>query len=70
MRLWCEFTTSCVRERDVLSMTDAVVEHLSLSYQVEVLYNQAIALSQGKWRGQLLIEMDRAKKVLQVKYWM
>ena len=45
-------------------------EHLSLSYQLEVLFSQAMALSQGLWRGQLLVDIDRTRKVVRVKYWM
>ncbi|KAL0240364.1 hypothetical protein I308_106615 [Cryptococcus tetragattii IND107] len=46
------------------------LQHLSLSYQLEVLFTQAIALSQGKWRGQLIPEMDRENKTLRLKYWL
>lgn len=45
-------------------------EHLSLSYQLEVLFTQAMALSREKWRNQLAVEVDRAKKSLTLKYWM
>jgi mediator of RNA polymerase II transcription subunit 14 len=45
-------------------------EHLSLSYQLEVLYSQALALAGGRRRGQLMVEIDRTKKVLRLKYWM
>ena len=44
-------------------------EHLSLSYQMEVLYSQAVAVSQSIRRGQLTVEMDRPRKVLILKYW-
>lgn len=44
-------------------------EYLSLSYQLETLLAQSLALANGKWRGQLLVEMDRAKKILRLKYW-
>ncbi|KIR31808.1 hypothetical protein I352_05803 [Cryptococcus deuterogattii MMRL2647] len=37
---------------------------------LEVLFTQAIALSQGKWRGQLIPEMDRENKTLRLKYWL
>jgi mediator of RNA polymerase II transcription subunit 14 len=47
-----------------------VTEHLSLSYQLEVLYSQALALAGGRRRGQLMVEIDRTKKVLRLKYWM
>ncbi|WVR03276.1 hypothetical protein IAU60_000267 [Kwoniella sp. DSM 27419] len=46
------------------------LQHLSLSYQLELLFQQAMALSQGKWRGQLLVEIDRTTKTLKVKYWL
>ncbi|WVQ93944.1 hypothetical protein IAU59_001022 [Kwoniella sp. CBS 9459] len=45
------------------------LQHLSLSYQLEILFSQAMALSQGKWRSQLSVEIDRPKNVLRVKYW-
>ncbi|OCF33140.1 hypothetical protein I316_05185 [Kwoniella heveanensis BCC8398] len=45
------------------------LQHLSLSYQLEILFSQAMALSQGRWRGQLAVEIDRANSVLRVKYW-
>ncbi|WVF66324.1 hypothetical protein IAT40_001064 [Kwoniella sp. CBS 6097] len=45
------------------------LQHLSLSYQLEVLFSQAMALSQGRWRGQMAVEINRADNVLRVKYW-
>ncbi|WVQ85214.1 hypothetical protein IAT38_007379 [Cryptococcus sp. DSM 104549] len=45
------------------------LQHLSLSYQLEVLFAQAVALSQGKWRGQLIPHMDREAKTLRLQYW-
>lgn len=51
-------------------VTNSITEHLSLSYRLEVLFTQAIALSQGKWRGQLIPEMDREDKTLRLKYWL
>ncbi|WWD22838.1 hypothetical protein CI109_107332 [Kwoniella shandongensis] len=45
------------------------LQHLSLSYQLETLFSQAATLSQGKWRGQLIVEMDRTAKTLRIKYW-
>nr|XP_019014394.1 uncharacterized protein I206_00476 [Kwoniella pini CBS 10737]OCF53175.1 hypothetical protein I206_00476 [Kwoniella pini CBS 10737] len=45
------------------------IQHLSLSYQLEILFTQAMALSQGKWRNQLRVEIDRDTKTLKVKYW-
>nr|XP_019048596.1 hypothetical protein I302_02368 [Kwoniella bestiolae CBS 10118]OCF27526.1 hypothetical protein I302_02368 [Kwoniella bestiolae CBS 10118] len=45
------------------------LQHLSLSYQLEILFSQAMALSQGKWRNQLRVEIDRENKTLKVKYW-
>ncbi|RSH89438.1 mediator complex subunit [Saitozyma podzolica] len=45
------------------------LQHLSLSYQLEVLYSQALALAGGRRRGQLMVEIDRTKKVLRLKYW-
>jgi mediator of RNA polymerase II transcription subunit 14 len=44
-------------------------EHLSLSYQLELLFSQAMALSQERWRGQLAVEIDRSAKVLRARYW-
>lgn len=44
-------------------------EHLSLTYQLEVLFAQAMALSREKWRGNLLVEIDRKNKRLTFKYW-
>ncbi|KAK4683698.1 mediator of RNA polymerase II transcription subunit 14, partial [Tremellales sp. Uapishka_1] len=46
-----------------------LLQHLSLSYQLETLYVQAMALTQGRWKGHLVVEMDRPNKVLRVKYW-
>ncbi|KAL1409660.1 mediator complex subunit [Vanrija albida] len=46
-----------------------LLQHLSLAYQLEVLFSQAMILSQGRWRGQLLVDTDRAKKELRVRYW-
>ncbi|TXT06056.1 hypothetical protein VHUM_03529 [Vanrija humicola] len=46
-----------------------LLQHLSLAYQLEVLFSQAMVLSQGRWRGQLLVDTDRAKKELRVRYW-
>ncbi|OCF71301.1 hypothetical protein I204_07928 [Kwoniella mangroviensis CBS 8886] len=45
------------------------LQHLSLSYQLEILFSQAMTLSQGKWRNQLRVEIDRENKTLKVKYW-
>ncbi|ORY27374.1 hypothetical protein BCR39DRAFT_589263 [Naematelia encephala] len=45
------------------------LQQLSLSYQLEMLFSEALALSQGRWRGQLLVQMDRDKKELKLKYW-
>ena len=45
-------------------------EHLSLSYQLEVLFQQAMNLSREKWRNHLMVEIDRPKKKLVLKYWM
>jgi mediator of RNA polymerase II transcription subunit 14 len=56
---------SSLHHRVMLTFT----EHLSLSYQLEVLCSQAVALSQGRWRGNLMIDMDRQKKQLRIKYW-
>lgn len=47
-----------------------MAEYLSLSYQLETLLSQALALANGRWRGQLIVEMDRSQKVLRLKYWM
>ncbi|OXG84460.1 hypothetical protein C349_02506 [Cryptococcus neoformans var. grubii Br795] len=47
-----------------------LLQHLSLSYQLEVLFTQAVVLSRGKWRGQLIPEMDRENKTLRLKYWL
>ncbi len=55
-------------ERDSALMIE--IEHLSLAYQLEELCSQAVSLSQGKWRGQLLVDMNRDKKILSLKYWM
>ncbi|KAK8844610.1 hypothetical protein IAR55_006457 [Kwoniella newhampshirensis] len=46
-----------------------LLQHLSLSYQLETLFSQAVTLSQGEWRGQLIVEMDRTAKTLRIKYW-
>nr|ODN88985.1 hypothetical protein L203_02391 [Cryptococcus depauperatus CBS 7841] len=46
------------------------LQHLSLSYQLETLFSQAIVLAQGKWRTQLIPELDREKKTLRIKYWL
>ncbi|KAI9633134.1 mediator complex subunit MED14-domain-containing protein [Dioszegia hungarica] len=46
------------------------LQHLSLTYQLEVLHTQAMVLANGKWRGQLAVEMDRGKKVLTLRYWL
>lgn len=46
------------------------LEHLSLTYQLEVLFQQAMTLSRERWRNHLLIEIDRPKKTLVIKYWM
>lgn len=43
--------------------------HLSLSYQLEVLFTQALTLSQQTYRNQLLVDIDRTKKELQLRYW-
>ncbi|EIW73135.1 hypothetical protein TREMEDRAFT_37169 [Tremella mesenterica DSM 1558] len=63
-------------EEDRGKMVDAplirlhnVLQHLSLSYQMEVLFMQAMALSQGKRRGHLLVEIDRPRKELRLRYW-
>ncbi|WWC85678.1 uncharacterized protein L201_000544 [Kwoniella dendrophila CBS 6074] len=45
------------------------LQHLSLSYQLEILFTQAMALSHGKWRNQLRVEIDRESKTLRLKYW-
>ncbi|CAK9786479.1 hypothetical protein CC85DRAFT_270293 [Cutaneotrichosporon oleaginosum] len=45
------------------------LQHLSLAYQLEVLYSQALAMTQGRWRGQLQVEIDRTKKELRLRYW-
>lgn len=45
------------------------LQHLSLSYQLEVLFSQALTLSQQAYRNQLLVEIDRSKKELTLKYW-
>lgn len=45
------------------------LQHLSLSYQLEVLFSQALVLGQGRWRGQLLVDVDRTKKELRLRYW-
>nr|XP_018266491.1 uncharacterized protein I303_00466 [Kwoniella dejecticola CBS 10117]OBR88649.1 hypothetical protein I303_00466 [Kwoniella dejecticola CBS 10117] len=45
------------------------IQHLSLSYQLEILFTQAMSLSVGKWRNQLRVEIDRETKTLKVKYW-
>jgi mediator of RNA polymerase II transcription subunit 14 len=47
-----------------------VTEHLSLTYQLEVLFQQAMSLSREKWRNHLMVEIDRPKKKLVLKYWM
>ncbi len=43
---------------------------MSLAYQLEVLYSQALTMTQGRWRGQLQVEIDRTKKELRLRYWM
>ncbi|BEI89208.1 uncharacterized protein CcaverHIS019_0205700 [Cutaneotrichosporon cavernicola] len=45
------------------------LQHLSLAYQLEALYSQALAMTQGRWRGQLQVEIDRTKKELRLRYW-
>ncbi|WVQ74051.1 hypothetical protein IAR50_003633 [Cryptococcus sp. DSM 104548] len=45
------------------------IEHLCLNYQLEALYGQAVVLSQGRWRGQLLPEIDRMARTLRLRYW-
>lgn len=50
--------------------TDTFLEHLSLSYQLEVLCTQAVLLSREKWRNQLAVEMNRTTKTLSLRYWM
>lgn len=45
------------------------LQHLSLSYQLELLYSQALVLAQQAYRNQLIVEIDRAKKELTLKYW-
>ncbi|ODO09076.1 hypothetical protein I350_02675 [Cryptococcus amylolentus CBS 6273] len=52
-----------------LSRLYNIIEHLSLNYQLETLYSQAVDLSQGRWRGQLLPEIDRIAKTLRLRYW-
>jgi len=47
-----------------------ISEHLSLTYQLEVLFQQAMNLSREKWRNHLMVEIDRPKKKLVLKYWM
>jgi mediator of RNA polymerase II transcription subunit 14 len=46
------------------------LQHLSLTYQLEVLFTQAVALSQSRWRGNLMADVDRMKKELRLRYWM
>lgn len=45
------------------------LQHLSLTYQLEVLFSQAVALIQSRWRGNLLVDVDRVKKELRIRYW-
>lgn len=45
------------------------LQHLSLTYQLEVLFTQAVTLSQSRWRGNLLVDIDRSKKNLRLRYW-
>ncbi|EKD02252.1 hypothetical protein A1Q2_03399 [Trichosporon asahii var. asahii CBS 8904] len=45
------------------------LQHLSLSYQLEVLFSQALTLSQQTYRNQLIVDIDRTKKELTLKYW-
>lgn len=59
------FLRECIPSRVPLTS-----EHLSLAYQLEVLYSQALTMAQGRWRGQLQVEIDRGKKELRLRYWM
>ena len=62
---------NCIRKASQTSgLTNAnISEHLSLTYQLEVLFQQAMSLSREKWRNHLLVEIDRPKKKLVLKYW-
>ncbi|KAL7420323.1 mediator complex subunit [Cryptotrichosporon argae] len=46
------------------------IQHLSLTCQLETLFTQAMTLSQGKWRNQLAVEIDRKTKQLRLRYWL
>lgn len=69
MRRLSDCTISCVSNLCTLTGRLTWSGHLSLSYQLERMYDEACTLSRGRWRGQLIIEIDRAKKVLSVRYW-
>lgn len=48
---------------------DMYAEHLSLTYQLEILYGQAMQLALGRWRGSLAVEMDKKERQLILRYW-